>query len=173
MFNVSGYARSLRAAALVVLAAGLLPGCASITGSELQLLSLQALDKDGAPVAGADCKLSNDKGTWYAKPPASPAVTRSAEDLQVNCEAAGRLPGSVRAISRANAGMAGNILFGGVIGVVIDHSRGTAYDYPSTISVVFGASKIMDKNDDFGASSSAPSAPIGGELVEPLEYRPN
>ena len=151
----------------VVLAASLLQGCASITGSELQLLSLQAWDKDGAPVAGADCKLSNDKGTWYAKPPASPTVTRSAEDLTVNCEAAGQAPGSVRAISRANAGMAGNILFGGLVGVMIDHNRGTAYDYPSAIGVVFGASKVIDKNDDSGASPAAQSATVPAPAPAP------
>jgi hypothetical protein len=32
-----------------------------------------------------------------------------------------------RAISRANAGMAGNIIFGGGIGAIIDHNKGTAY----------------------------------------------
>ena len=158
MFNDSGHAGRPLPLALAVLAASVLSGCASITGSELQLLSLQAWDKDGAQVAGADCKLSNDKGTWYAKPPASPTVARSAEDLTVNCEAAGQAPGSVRAISRANAGMAGNILFGGVVGVMIDHNRGTAYDYPSTISVVFGASKVIDKNDESGASPAAQPA---------------
>ena len=40
------------AAALAALAAGQLAGCASITGTDLQLLSLQASDKNGAPVAG-------------------------------------------------------------------------------------------------------------------------
>lgn len=160
MFNDSGHAGRPLALALAVLAASVLSGCASITGSELQLLSLQAWDKDGAPVAGADCKLSNDKGTWYAKPPASPTVTRSAEDLMVNCEAAGQAPGTVRAISRANAGMAGNILFGGVVGAIIDHNKGTAYDYPSAIGVVFGASKVIDKNDDSGASPAAQSATV-------------
>jgi hypothetical protein len=152
MDNESAHARGPLAPALVILAAGLLPGCASITGSELQLLSLQASEKDGAPVAGADCKLSNDKGTWHAKTPASPTVVRSAEDLTVNCEAAGKAPGLVRAISRANAGMAGNIIFGGVIGAIVDHNRGAAYDYPSLIDVTFGASKVIDRNDEFGAS---------------------
>lgn len=168
MFNDFGWCgRRLAPAFATVLAAGLLPGCASIIGSELQLLSLQALDKDGAPVAGADCKLSNDKGAWDAKPPASPTVARSAEDLMVNCEVAGKAPGTVRAISRANAGMAGNILFGGVIGAVIDHNRGTAYDYPSMIGVVFGVSKVIDKNDEFGASPAASSAPAPSPAQAP------
>lgn len=159
MFDVLVRAGRPLAAALAVLAATVLQGCASITGSELQLLSLQAWDKDGAQVAGADCRLSNDKGVWHAKPPASPTVQRSAQDLMVNCEAAGQAPGTVRAISRANAGMAGNIIFGGVIGVIIDHNRGTAYDYPSSISLVFGASKVVDKNDDYGNASAVTLAP--------------
>jgi hypothetical protein len=144
--------------ALAALAAGLLPGCASITGTDLQLLSLQASDKNGAPVAGAECRLSNDKGTWHAKTPASPTVLRSAEDLMVNCEAAGQAPGSVRAISRVNAGMAGNLIFGGLVGMVIDHSRGTAYDYPSMIGVVLGASKVIDRNEENAASRPDSSA---------------
>lgn len=159
MVDISACAARPFAVALAVIAAGFLPGCASITGTELQLLSLQVSDKDGATVAGADCKLSNDKGTWHAKPPASATVLRSSEDLLVSCEAAGQAPGTVRAISRANAGMAGNIIFGGIIGAVIDHSRGTAYDYPSMIGVVFGASRTIDRNDEFGASPSATVAP--------------
>jgi hypothetical protein len=46
-----------------------------------------------------------------------------------------------------------------IIGAVIDHSRGTAYDYPSMIGVVFGASRTIDKNDDFGAKASPSAAP--------------
>jgi hypothetical protein len=158
VFKLSGCAARLLGAALAVSAVGL-SGCASITGSELQLISLQTFSQDGAPVAGADCKLSNDKGTWYAKSPASPAVARSSVDLNVNCEAAGQTPGAVRAVSRANAGMAGNIIFGGVIGVIIDHNRGTAYDYPDAIRVTFGANLVVDKNDDYARPAGAPSTP--------------
>ena len=54
--------------------AALASGCATITGSETQSLSLQALDNTGTPVRDAECKLSNDKGTWRAKPPAIAVV---------------------------------------------------------------------------------------------------
>ena len=77
----------------------------------------------------------------------------------VSCEAAGQAPGTVRAISRANAGMAGNLIFGGIIGAVIDHNRGTAYDYPSMIGVVLGASRTIDRNDELRTSPSASAAP--------------
>ena len=35
--------------------------------------------------------------------------------------------------------MFGNIVFGGGIGAVIDHSNGSAYEYPSFLQVVMGS----------------------------------
>jgi len=176
MTGFSGGAGRSVALVLAILAAGLFQGCASITGTELQSLSLEAVDKDGAPVTDADCNLSNDKGSWAAKPPAVVMVSRSAADLLARCEAAGQPPGTVTAISRPNAGMFGNIIFGGGIGAIIDHNKGTAYDYPSTLRVVFGATLVMDKNDDVGGaaapqptqSSPAPQgvAPARGKPAE-------
>jgi hypothetical protein len=135
-------------------------GCASITGSELQSISVQALDQAGAPVAGSECRLSNDKGNWSVKPPTVAVVNRSAEDLHVRCEAEGQEPGMARAISRANAGMFGNIIFGGGVGALIDHSKGTAYDYPSAIRVVFGTAQVIDKQHERGGAPPEPPAPV-------------
>ena len=144
---------------LATAALGIASGCATITGSETQNISVQALDPSGAAVAGADCKLSNDKGSWRAKPPAIAVVNRSAEDLIVQCEADQQKPGVVRAVSRVNAGMFGNIIFGGGIGAIIDHSKGTAYDYPSMLRVLFGATQVVDRKDE----KSAPAAPAKPE----------
>jgi hypothetical protein len=137
----------------------LVSGCATITGTETQSISLQAVDTGGAPVADAECKLSNDKGSWRAKPPAIAVVMRSAEDLMVQCEAEGLQPGILRAISRANSGMAGNIIFGGGIGALIDHNKGTAYDYPYQLRVVFGTSQVVDKANEPSSPLPAPSSP--------------
>lgn len=150
-------------AAIVTLASG----CATITGSETQNLSLQALDKSGASVADAECSLRNDKGSWSAKPPTIAVVTRSAEDLLVQCEAKGQEPGTLRAVSRANSGLFGNIIFGGGVGALIDHSKGTAYDYPSIIRVVFGSSLVLDKREEPGDAPKLPSAPAS--LPQPTE----
>ena len=51
-----------------------------------------------------------------------------------------------RAISRANAGMAGNIIFGGGIGAIIDHNKGTAYTYPTWIQLIFGKTLVFDRS---------------------------
>jgi hypothetical protein len=143
-----GAAARILAAAFAGAATGLGSGCATITGSETQNISLQAVEPSGATVADAECKLSNDKGNWRARPPAIAVVNRSAEDLLIHCEAERQQPGVVRAISRANSGMIGNIIFGGGIGALIDHDKGTAYDYPSVLRVVFGTTRVIDKQNE-------------------------
>lgn len=154
-------ARSWRPSLLLGMGVAVLPGCATITGSETQNISIQATDASGAPVAGAECKFTNDKGTWRAKPPAIAVVVRSAEDLLVQCEAERQAAGTLRAISRANSGMIGNIIFGGGIGAMIDHSKGTAYDYPSMLRVIFGATLVVDKKDEQGDAPKNPAPPAG------------
>jgi hypothetical protein len=52
------------------------------------------------------------------------------------------------AISRANAGLAGNIIFGGGIGAIIDHNKGTAYTYPQWVRVVMGKMLTFDRSAD-------------------------
>ena len=48
-------------------------------------------------------------------------------------------------ISRVNAGMFGNIILGGGIGMIVDHKRGAAYTYPTWVQLVFGKTLIFDR----------------------------
>ena len=130
------------------LALSLAQGCATITSSEMQPLSLTTEAADGAQLEKASCTLRNDKGSWTVQSPGFVPVHRSAEDLLVECSKEGHADGVLRAVSRAAAGMFGNIIFGGVIGAVIDHSRGTGYDYPSKLPVRMGASVRVDQRDE-------------------------
>ena len=123
-------------------------GCATITGSETQNLSLRAKSEQGKDLEKVDCELKNDKGQWKAVAPGFAAVQRSAEDLLVTCSKAGEKDGVLRAISRAAAGMFGNIIFGGGIGAIIDHNKGTGYDYPNTLIVEMGKSTVRDRDDE-------------------------
>ena len=41
--------------------------------------------------------------------------------------------------------MFGNILFGGGIGAIIDHNKGTAYSYPDWIRVIMGDNLVYDR----------------------------
>lgn len=144
--------------------ATLISGCATVTGSETQPIMIETHDATGSPVAGAECKVTNDKGTWTVKSPGTVSARKSAEDLSVRCEMENQPPGTTRVVSQANVGMFGNILLGGVVGAAIDHSKGTAYDYPGFVRVVFGANRVVEATGDTAplsasaASSAAPPA---------------
>ena len=110
-------------------------GCASITGSEMQQLSLTTKGEDAQPMEAVKCNLQNDKGSWEASSPGFVNVHRSAEDLTVSCKKEGIKDGMLKAVSRAAGSMYGNIIFGGGIGALVDHSKGTGYNYPDQLPV--------------------------------------
>lgn len=116
-------------------------------------------DEKKEPVKDAECLLKNDKGMWRVKAPAIVDVRRSAEDLVVDCQKDGLPNGFLRVVSRAAGGMFGNIIFGGGIGAIIDHSKGTGYNYPDHLPVVLGQALTVDR--------FVPGEPEAGEVVSP------
>lgn len=123
--------------AIPLIAVAILAGCASITGSRNQPVSVQA-HHNGKPLDGADCVLTNDKGTWFVKTPGSTVIQKSGQDLNITCNKDGVPSGTTTAASSANGGVWGNILFGGLIGYAVDASTGAAFDYPSSMGVQMG-----------------------------------
>lgn len=112
-------------------------GCATITGSKNQPVSVQAIH-NGNSIEGVGCSLTNDKGTWFVKTPGSTTVQKSGQDLVVTCNKDGIPTGSTSVASSANGGVWGNILLGGFIGYAVDASTGAAFDYPTSMSVQMG-----------------------------------
>ena len=143
-------------------------GCATLTSSENQQLALTTKAEDGQAVEGVKCSFRNDKGSWEGTSPGFVTIHRSAEDLNVECRKEGMQDGLLRAVSRAAGGMFGNIIFGGGIGALIDHSKGTGYNYPDSLPVVMGKSVIVDRRDQGapaqqagnGTAPADPSAPV-------------
>jgi hypothetical protein len=124
---------AIGAAMLVALTSG----CATITTGTNQSLSVETRAK-GTSVAGAACQLSNDKGTWFVTTPGSVTVNRAYGDLAVKCTH-DKHPVGTMIVKSSTKGMAfGNILVGGVIGAAVDVSTGSAYDYPSLITLELG-----------------------------------
>lgn len=148
---------------LLAITVALSSGCASITGSEIQNLALSVKNEKNEAVTDAKCTLKNDKGSWQASSPAFVDVRRSAEDLLVECKKEGAGDGFLRAISRAAGGMFGNIIFGGGIGAIIDHSKGTGYNYPDNLPIVMGQSNTVDRATQNAetekTASNTPQAP--------------
>ena len=118
---------------------GFLSGCASITGTTNQSISVETREKAGVQVAGAACELTNNKGKWFVTSPGSVMIHRSNDDMQVLCDKAGYEPGRAAVVSETKGSMFGNIIFGGGIGAIVDHNNGSAYEYPTFIQIVMGS----------------------------------
>ena len=166
------------------LATLLLTGCASVTQGTTHALRIETMTEKGEIVDGADCTLSNDHGTTIAKSGSSSQVRRSSQDLEVTCNQAGQKDAKARLVSRANAGLAGNIILGGAIGAVVDHNTGAAYTYPGWVRLVFGQFSLFDRRDERegtamvppgavlaqGPSSPAAGVPAAAEGAKPAVF---
>ena len=112
-------------------------GCASITGSKLQPVSVQVLH-NGSPVEGANCSLTNDRGSWFVRSPGSTTVQKSGQNLNISCTKEGIPPGSAQVSSTINGAFMANVLLGGVVGMIVDGASGAGLEYPTGITVTMG-----------------------------------
>ena len=121
-------------------------GCASIVNDSTHPMKVETKTAAGELVSGAECRLSNDYGTFTVKSGDTTQIRRSSKDLDIVCQDPKNPNANARAISRANGGMWGNIIVGGGIGAIIDHNKGTAYTYPTWVQLVFGKSLVFDRS---------------------------
>jgi hypothetical protein len=133
--------RALLAAAITAA----MTGCASVLNDTTQGIKVETRTASGEPVAGAECRLTNDHGSIKMRSGETTSVRRSNSDLDITCVHPQNADAIARAISRVNGGMFGNILIGGGIGAIIDHNRGTAYTYPTWVQLVFGKTLVFDR----------------------------
>lgn len=131
------YSLSIRILAITL--AALATGCASVTGSPHQSIAIETRDHTGDPVGGANCELINNKGRWLLTTPGSVTVNKSNQDMYVTCTKEGLDTARQTVISETRGAMFGNIIIGGGIGALIDHSSGAAYDYPASLLIVLNA----------------------------------
>lgn len=134
-------------------------GCASVMNDSNHPMKIDTKTEGGELIAGADCKVTNDYGTISAKSGETTSVRRSSKDLDIACKHPAQPDAVARAISRANAGMFGNIIIGGGIGAIIDHNKGTAYTYPTWIQLVFGKTLVFDRTAEKEGQALQGTAP--------------
>lgn len=157
----TGGAPSARAA-LAAFALLALAGCATITTEASQLIRVETLTGSGAELTGAACRLQNDGGTLSLTTPGAARVPRSSADLTIHCTAAGHPDARATVTSRVGAGMFGNILFGGGVGAIIDHGKGTAYNYPTWVQPVMGETLSFDRSDFVEGRPTPPFRQVDG-----------
>lgn len=111
-----------------------LSGCASVTGTSVQPVSVTAVCDGSKVVKDAVCTLMNDKGQWFVTSPGSTMIQKSFGDLSVTCRKSDST-GVLVVKSTSNANVWGNILAGGIIGYAVDSSSGAGFNYPNMLSV--------------------------------------
>lgn len=153
---------------LITLTAITFTGCATITKDANQAVQIETYSKSNELITDATCTAKNERGEWSTKSTGAVNVHRSGENLIVKCVKEGHETGNGTVISRANGGMFGNILFGGGIGAIIDHNKGTAYSYPDWIRVILGESLVFDRkhNKDNEVMIGQPSSSDEMKAIE-------
>jgi hypothetical protein len=119
----------LRYAALLALI--LLPGCATIFEGTGESVSVST------EPAGADCTVER-KGTRLGQvnpTPGSIHIDKSKDDLAIHCEHAGYQPANMSVSPRFQGTTFGNILVGGLVGVVVDAASGANFEYPPDLRI--------------------------------------
>jgi hypothetical protein len=154
MINLS---KNICSAAILIQSVTLI-GCASITGNTSQNVSVQTKEPIGDEVRGASCELTNSKGKWFVVTPGTVGINRSNDNMLVLCRKDGYEPGRGTFVSDTKAMMFGNIIFGGAIGAVVDHSSGAAYEYPSLFQIMMTRS-IIERQSTTSIQPSLSSSP--------------
>ncbi|MFN0316838.1 MAG: hypothetical protein ACKVQA_17610 [Burkholderiales bacterium] len=87
--------------------------------------------------SGAQCELKrNGQVLGVVNPtPGSVSVSKGADSIEVACTKDGHLPGTEYISSSFNSVTFGNLIIGGLVGVVVDASSGANYDYATDVYV--------------------------------------
>lgn len=149
---------------LLALALALFPlgACSTIVSGSNQSVSVTT-----PQVQAANCKLQNSKGEWYvSSTPGTTMVHSGMGDMSVLCEKDGYEKGSATYASSVKGWIFGNILFGGLVGTVIDMATGSGFEYPTSMPV---AMKKIEPLAVGGAVSPAtrPTTPVDRDQPGP------
>jgi hypothetical protein len=115
---------------LLGVAAVLLAACATITKGTTQLV---VIDTPG--VAGATCTVTTKTGPQVVTTPGSLTLSKGSDALPISCTKPCYVTGSSAIPSSPEAMAAGNVVFGGIIGLGVDAASGAINKYPDQITV--------------------------------------
>ena len=141
--------------ACVAACALLLSSCATIVGGKYQQVSVDTKAADQSSFA-AQCTLSNDRSTVSVTTPGTARVRRSDGALDVTCQKDGTQIAQQTYHASTRGMVWGNLLFGGLIGIIVDFSNGAAHHYPDHISVT-----AYNKHFDPATMNGATPATMG------------
>jgi len=122
-------------------------GCATLTKGGSQTVTV---DTDPS---GAVCTLARDAKTLAVinPTPGSVPVEKAKGTIAIGCTKQGYLEASGNLASEFQAMTFGNILFGGIVGIVVDAASGAMHEYPAkvTITLIPDAFGTVAARDEF------------------------
>jgi hypothetical protein len=104
--------------------------CATITKGTTQFV---AIDTPGAP--GATCTIQTKDGPQLVTTPGNVTLRKGFEALPISCSKECYLPGAGMIASDTEAMTAGNVVFGGIIGLGVDAATGAMNKYANQVTV--------------------------------------
>lgn len=116
--------------AVLITTAIMLAACATITKGTTQVV---AVDTPGVP--GATCTIQTQSGPQVVTTPGSVTLSKGSNSLPIQCTKECYGPGSSVIPSGTEAMSAGNVIFGGVIGLGVDAMSGAMNKYPDMVTV--------------------------------------
>ncbi len=114
----------------LAVSAMVLVACATITRGTTQVV---AVDTPGAP--GTSCAIQTQNGPQVVTTPGSVTLSRGSSSLPIQCTKECYLLGSSIIPSNAESMAAGNVIFGGIIGLGVDAASGAMNKYPDVVTV--------------------------------------
>ena len=107
-----------------------LTSCSSIVNESHLPINLSFSDN-----SGGECALRNKRESYQTQIPASVLVRRSDDPLVYDCTTSDGRKANDRINSKVGQTMAGNIIFGGGIGAVIDANNDMHREYPGSFVI--------------------------------------
>jgi hypothetical protein len=126
--------------ALLTPCATLLAACATITKGTTQLV---AIDTPG--VTGAVCTITTSSGPVTVTTPGTVTLSKGSASLPIQCAKACYVTGTSVIPSDAEAMAAGNVVFGGLIGLGVDTMSGAINKYPDQVAVAMSPDPACQK----------------------------
>lgn len=105
-------------------------GCATITKGTTQTV---AIDTPGVP--GANCSIQTQSGPRGLITPGSVVLDKGSSPLPITCTKDCYVMGSSIIPSGTETMAAGNVVFGGIIGLGVDAATGAMNKYPDVVTV--------------------------------------
>ena len=124
----------------------LLVSCSTLTKNSQTPLTIITVCGGSSKPYPAKCIVSNPYIHKEVITPAVIAIERSSHDLNISCSIDNKVFGEAVISSNTDLDVTGNILIGGVIGVVTDFVSGNAYEYQPKIQLLLDCKKLSESD---------------------------